>query len=191
LVHSGTLYAARDPVSLRAALSDLCREEEGFADSVELILAGRVDEEVAGAFTEPPLDSITRLPGYLAHAESLKLLRSADLCLLLVGEERLARGMLTGKLFEYLGSETPILAIAPDGEATELIERCRAGDVFAPDDVRGIKEHLRDRWKRFRGGDRQSGEPDAQAVSAYTRRNLTERLATLLDEVSASPRSDA
>jgi glycosyltransferase involved in cell wall biosynthesis len=193
-VHTGTMYLARDPRGLREALSQLCREEEGFAEGVDLVLAGRVDAELVDLFRVPPLDRIVRFVGYVGHGESLRLLRSADYCLLFIGEEPEVRGMLTGKIFEYLGSGTPILAIAPsDGEAAAVIRDCSAGAVIAPTDFAGVKEWLRGAWKRYRAGGRTGPSPDAAKVAEYGRRRLTGRLAGLLEEVTAgipsSPRS--
>jgi glycosyltransferase involved in cell wall biosynthesis len=164
-------------------LVDLCRQEDGFAESVELILAGRIDEEVTEAFRQPPCGQITRFVGYLDHRESLRLLRRADLCLLFVGKEKAVRGMLTGKLFEYLGSGTPILALAPEGEAAEMIDRCSAGTTFHPDDVESLREWLRAAWRRFRSGQRGFGVANQAEISKLTRRHLTGELAALLREV--------
>jgi glycosyltransferase involved in cell wall biosynthesis len=188
LVHTGSLFASRDPQELREALSALCREEEGFAGGVDLILAGRVDREVVEAFRTPPLDRIVRAIGYLEHGESLRLLRRAHLCLVFVGEESQSRGMLTGKVFEYLGSGTAVLALAPEGEAAELIRRCRAGYTLAPGDAAGLKELLRSLWRRYRSGERRFAQPDPEAVAQYGRRRLTERLASILEAISGPAR---
>ena len=138
--------------------------EERFADTFELILAGRVDEEVANAFREPPFDRIVQFPGYLPHAENWKLLRSADLCLSLVGQERIVQGMLTGKLLEYLGSGTPILALAKEGEAAELIGNSSAGEIIDPDDSGLLKSTLLRIWKHFQAGERRLAEPDRETL---------------------------
>jgi glycosyltransferase involved in cell wall biosynthesis len=186
-VHTGTMYLARDPRGLREAMSALCVEEDGFADGVELLLAGRVDAELVELFRAPPLDRIVRFQGYVEHRESLRLLRSAHYCLLFVGEEPQVRGMLTGKLFEYLGSGTPILAIAPVvGEAAAVIRECRAGEIIEPADFAGVKEWMRQAWRRHRSGEHGDAPPDVAHISEYGRRRLTGRLAAILDEVTAA-----
>jgi glycosyltransferase involved in cell wall biosynthesis len=182
-VHTGTLFAARDPQAFRTALEQLCLEEPEFAESVEVVLAGRIDADVEARFRTPPLDRLTRFPGYLEHHESIRLLRSAHVCLLFVGEERGARGMLTGKLFEYLGSGTPILALAPEGEAAGVVRACGAGWVVAPADGQRLVELLRSLWRKHRSGTRRFLEPDREAVQGFSRRRQTEKLAALLDEV--------
>jgi len=184
LVHTGTVHAARDPQALRAAIADLAREEEGFLAGFEVVFAGRLDPEVVQCFREPPFDRLVRFAGYVEHRESLRLLRAGDLCLLLIGDEPQTRGMLTGKLFEYLGSGTPILAIAPeDGEAAEAIRRCRAGWVHHAGDAAGLRERLRGIWRGFRAGERRFAEPDPAEVSRFSRRNLAGRIAEILDSL--------
>ncbi len=96
--------------------------------------------------------------------------------------------MLTGKLFEYFGSGTPILAIAPtDGEAAEAIARCRSGWTHAPDDVTGLRERVRDLWRRYRRGERHLAEPNAAEVARFSRRSLAGEMAKLLDAISSRP----
>ncbi len=185
LVHTGSLFANRDPEALRLVLSELCRQENRFADTVELLLVGRIDEEVRAAFRTAPLDRIARIVGYVDHMESLRLLRASHLCLLLVGEERSVRGMLTGKLFEYLGSKTPILAIAPEGEAAELITRCRAGTVIDPGDVESLRRFILGTWRRFMKGDPPVSAADDKAIARFGRKALTGRLAEILGEVTS------
>jgi glycosyltransferase involved in cell wall biosynthesis len=184
LVHTGSLFASRDPKALRIALADLCRDEKGFADGVEVVIAGRIDPDVKEAFRSPPLDRIVALPGYLEHERSLRLLRRAHFCLLFVGQEKSVHGMLTGKLFEYLGSGTPVLAVAPEGEAKELIERCGAGIVVDPSDTERAREVMRTIWRDFRAGKRHFAEPDETHIAGYGRRALTGRLAEILDDVT-------
>lgn len=181
--YTGTLFAARDPKPFRTALEQLCTDEPGFAESVEVVLAGRMDEEVVTAFRTPLLRRLTRFPGYLEHRASLQLLRSAHVCLLFIGQERGAKGMLTGKIFEYLASGTPILAIAPEGEAAELVRSCQAGWVIDPADSTQLRDLIRSLWIRFQSGTRKFLEPDREAILRYSRRRQTETLAALLEEV--------
>ena len=68
---------------------------------------------------------------------SLELQRDSEALLLLIPEAGgRGRGVLSGKVFEYLAAERPILAaVPPDGAAAELIRETGAGVVAAPDDV--------------------------------------------------------
>jgi len=95
------------------------------------------------------------------------------------------KGVLSGKVFEYLAAERPILAVVPtDGAAAELIRSSGAGVVVAPDDVEGMVAALRDLHARWR-----SGSLEATALSEEWRRKLSRRarveeLARLLERVA-------
>ncbi len=186
LLHAGTLHAARDPAILREAVRRLCARDPGFAAGFEILMAGRVEPSVVEAFSQPPFGRLVRFLGYLPHEESLRLLRSVHYCLLLIGDEPEVRGMITGKVYEYLGSETPIVAIGPtDGEAAELIRRCAAGVTFATEDAAGLAEWLEREWRRHQGGSAPSIAPAAREIAAYGRRDLTRQLAEVLEKVAA------
>ena len=53
---------------------------------------------------------------YVPRRESLRLQRDSDALLLLIPEAGgRGRGVLSGKVFEYLAAERPVLAVVPDG----------------------------------------------------------------------------
>jgi hypothetical protein len=81
------------------------------------------------------LDALKAMPcrvveyPYLDHVEALRLLRSAQgLCVLLSGVEGAER-VVPAKVFEYLASRRPILAIAPQGELWEIVRAYPAGST--------------------------------------------------------------
>ena len=77
------------------------------------------------------------------------------------------RGVLSGKVFEYIAARRPILAaVPPDGAAAELIRETGAGVVVAPDDVEGLSAALVDLDRRFRS----AGLPDVELSKEWRRR---------------------
>jgi glycosyltransferase involved in cell wall biosynthesis len=79
------------------------------------------------------------------------LQRNSDALLLLIPDAGgRGKGVLSGKVFEYLAAERPILAaVPPDGAAAELIGTTNAGVVAPPDDVDALAAALRvlrDAW---------------------------------------------
>ncbi len=191
ITHAGSLFRGRAPELFLQAIEELMGDEPGFAASVRLCFAGRIDGEVERRLTGSPLGPICELPGYLPHRQSIELLRRSRLLLLAVGTDAQSQSMVTGKLFEYLAAEVPILALAPQaGDAARLLARSGAGWVFAPDDGVGIREHLRGLWRAYRAAQAVGTDcahplqfgltRNEEEIASYSRRELTRRLADSL-----------
>src|SRR4030095_5231553 len=102
------------------------------------------------------------LHSYLPRRQVLELQRDSEALLLLIPESGgRGRGVLSGKVFEYLAAERPILAVVPpDGAAAALLRETGAGVGGAPDDVGGAGRGRRSgrRGGEARGARRTGGE---------------------------------
>src|SRR5262249_12843376 len=142
ITHAGSFFGKRDPKPFLTALSRV--------DGVVARFVGdfrSADREWAAGIG----DRMELIP-YAPHRRALELQRDSEVLLLLIPEASgRGRGVLSGKVFEYLAAGRPILAVVPpDGAAAELIRETGAGIVVAPDDVDGIERELtamRDRWR--------------------------------------------
>ena len=108
----------------------------------------------------------------MPRRSALELQRDSEALLLLLPEAGgRGRTVPSGKIFEYLAAERPILAAVPtDGVAAELVRRADAGVVVAPDDVAGLRSAiagLRARW--------QAGALDGASLSPELREQLSRR----------------
>jgi glycosyltransferase involved in cell wall biosynthesis len=154
LTHAGSFFGKRDPKPFLQALAD-----SGLQDvTVRFVGDFRPGDR---AFLESlQLGDRVELIEYVPRRTSLALQRDSDALLLLIPEAGgRGRGVLSGKVFEYLAAERPILALVPpDGAAAKLIRDTHAGIVAGPDDVAGIREALLDLHARWRDG-RLAGTP--------------------------------
>ena len=130
LTYTGTLTLDY-PVSLvEAALEQVLSS----GTSLRLRLVGRPAIEFVAAmedlqkrFTHFQLENL----GYRPHAESVRYLQTADALMLLIPDLPNNKGILTGKIFEYLGSGRPIWGFGPtDGDAQEILLQSQAGSLF-------------------------------------------------------------
>ena len=119
---------------------------------------------------------------YVPRRESLRLQKEADALLLLIPEAGgRGRGVLSGKVFEYLAAERPILAIVPpDGAAAQLIRDTDAGVVAAPEDEDGIRDALRSLHARWQAGTLDGGPLGDDDRERLGRAARVEELAELL-----------
>jgi glycosyltransferase involved in cell wall biosynthesis len=187
LTHTGTLPGDRFPAGFTGALRRLLVEDPEAAARLRIRMIGRRNPELERRLSEPPLDSLVRFEGYLPHAESVATLLESRLLLLFIEEGPRAAGILTGKLFEYLGSGAPVLALTPEGEAADLVRRTGAGCVVRGDDEEAVLAALREAVAAFRVGQRAFGEPRREMVEEYARPVLTARLAAILDTLPRRP----
>jgi glycosyltransferase involved in cell wall biosynthesis len=180
ITHAGHFHGKRDPKPFLRALAD------SGLDDVVVRFAGdfrNADREYAESLG---LGDRVELLGNVSRRRSLELQRDSEALLLLIPESGgRGRGVLTGKIFEYLAAERPILAaVPPDGAAAELVRDTGAGTVVPSDDVDALREALLDlhrRWKK--------GNLDGTPLSDEWRRRLSrsgrvEELADVLRSVT-------
>ena len=137
LVHTGTLSGprGRDPRPLLAALHAFNSRRPSGAPRVRLVLAGRPSVDDERLIAETAMTSAVRHVGLLDRGASLALQRGADALLLLTGNHR---SEATGKLFEYLASGRPIIALAQGNEAERIVRETGTGVTVAGGDPEAI-----------------------------------------------------
>ena len=126
-------------------------------------------------------DRLELIP-YAPRRRSLELQRDSEALLLLIPDAGgRGKGVLSGKVFEYLAAERPILAaVPPDGAAAALIRETGAGVVAPPDDVEALQAALAELHARFANGGLPAVELDEAVRHRLSRRARAEELAELL-----------
>jgi len=169
------------------------RRPDAFVQAVDLLTSSnRIPPDawrVQFAGNNPPKYIPDRPPfrqlGYLSHQELNALRGDSDVLLLIMSDDPSARGNYSGKLFEYLACNRPVLAVArPDNVAAELIQQARAGRVV-PHDPPRIADAIAAYYQAWQAG-RFDHEPDWEIIHRFSRRNLTKRLADLFETLSSS-----
>jgi glycosyltransferase involved in cell wall biosynthesis len=178
ITHTGSFFGKRDPRPFLQAFRDanldaVVRFVGDFRSS---------DREWAESLD---LGDRLELVGYLSRTESLRLQRDSEALLLLVPEAGgRGKGVLSGKVFEYLAAGRPILAVVPpDGVAAELVRETAAGVVVAPDDVDGMRDALVAMHAQFANGGLPAVELSARDEERLSRRARVEEMAALVEEV--------
>jgi glycosyltransferase involved in cell wall biosynthesis len=178
ITHAGSFFGKRDPRPFLQAFHDanldaVVRFVGDFRSS---------DREWAESLD---LGDRLELVGYVSRTESLRLQRDSEALLLLVPDAAgRGKGVLSGKVFEYLAAGRPILAVVPpDGVAAELVRETGAGVVVAPDDVDGMRDALVAMHAQFANGGLPAVELSARDEERLSRRARVEEMAALVEEV--------
>jgi len=188
ITYAGALYVGRSPLLVLEALRRLSQSGDLTLDRVRLDLVvtdgvGRLPDgrDIMDVAREMGLGGSVQVLGPLPRRETLRRLLDSDL-LLLLGHNYTVQ--VAGKLYEYLRSGRPILALAPEGAQTDLLRATGGAWIVKPDDLDGAVAGVRDVYRRWQAG--QSGpRADAHLVSAFDRRVLVGRLAAELDAAVA------
>jgi len=181
ITHAGSFFGKRDPRPFLQAFHDanldaVVRFAGDFRSS---------DREWAETLG---LGERLELVGYLPRAESLRLQRDSEALLLLIPEAGgRGKGVLSGKVFEYIAAGRPILAVVPpDGAAAELVRETGSGVVVAPDDVDGIRAALVAMHSQYANGGLPSVELSTRDEERLSRRARVEEMAALVRTVGSS-----
>jgi glycosyltransferase involved in cell wall biosynthesis len=178
ITYTGEFSRLRRPDAFVAAIDGLVTDRQVPADQIRVLFAGK--DTARYVPNRPPFQHL----GYLSHDRLNELRRDSDLLLLIHNDSGGARGNYGGKLYEYLGSNRPILVVSgPDNVAAELVVRARAGRAVQhrPAEIADAVLHYYGLWKASKS----DHDPDWQIILQHTRRNLTRLLANELERVSS------
>ncbi len=176
--HIGTLNAARNPRNLWIACSELVEDYEDFANDLQIQLIGKVDFSVIEQVKNSGLEKQLVKIDYLPHQEAIIKQQSSQLLLLLINNSNNAKGILTGKFFEYLASGRPILGIGPsDGDAAEILASTGAGEMFDYTDVIQLKIKILNWYNLYK---QDKLKISVSSVEKYSRKSLTAQLAEII-----------
>lgn len=181
LAHFGTVNKARNPDMLWQVLAGLALENKQFANDLELKFVGRLDSSVREAIEKYNLGPYLNKIDFLPHKEVLLKQRQSQILLLLINQTHNAGGILTGKFFEYLAAERPILAIGPTkGDVADILISSQAGAIIDFDDREGLKTCILDYYEKYKNS-RLLVNP--AGINNYSRYELTKKLTSVLESI--------
>ena len=177
ITHIGMMNSDRNPTILWQVLEEICDTNFEFKKDLKIKLIGKIDAVVLDDLNVFDNDIVECIP-YVNHQEVVKYQSSSQILLLCINNVPSAKGIVTGKIFEYLQAKRPILAIGPEeGDAAKIITDTNAGVIIDFDNKVKLKEQLLLLYQKFKNNDLTS---DSNGVEPYHRRNLTEQLATVI-----------
>ena len=127
---------------------------------------------------EHNLTQYLNLKGYVPHDEAIKHQRTSQVLLMVEIDSEDTKCIIPGKLFEYMVSGRPIIALGPKGSDVEqLLNETNTGRYFSYTDYKRLRETILEHFESFRHNDLKSKPVGLQQ---YSRKALTKKLATLI-----------
>ncbi len=178
LSHIGSLLSERNPEPLWQVLSEMTKEQPDFRRDLRLCLAGKVSDEVLTSLQKWQLTDYLDLKGYISHTEAIALQRQSQLLLLLEINHPKTEGIIPGKLFEYMASQRPILALGyKQWDVKDIIAQTQTGITLSLTDTQAIREALTHYYTLYKS---QQLHTHPTSLETYHRKNLTKRLSEVI-----------
>jgi hypothetical protein len=178
LAHIGSLLSARNPIVLWEALAELLQEVPELASHLQLNFIGTTSQEVKDTIEKRGLLSYVHDYGYVAHLDAVRFQKQSQILLLIEIDSPDTKLILPGKLFEYLVSSRPILAMGPAGsDFASIITETQTGAFFNYAQKREVKAYIQSCYSDYLAGNL---KVSPHGIEKYARKNLTKQLAQLL-----------
>lgn len=176
IAHIGSFSPSRNHEIFWKVLRKICDENVLFKSKFKLKLIGNIDFSVLKSISNFGLENYVEKMGYISHKDVINEQRNSRVLLLMVNDSPNSRGIITGKVFEYMASKRPILVIGPeDGDLATIINQTQSGYVCGFNNEIKLEESV---LKLF------NNKNDINSNSKiYSRENLTKKLSSILDKV--------
>ena len=176
--HIGSLLSQRNPEVLWKVFQELINENEDFKNNFQLNLIGVVSEDVLNSIYKHQLKEYVNLIGYVSHQDAVSYQKQSQVLLLIEIDSKDTKCIIPGKLFEYMVSERPIIAIGPKGADVEtIIKQTNTGNYFTYNDYESLKNLFLNHLKAFKDGNLHT---QPIGLQKYHRKQLTKQLSELI-----------
>jgi len=186
ITYTGTFAEYRSPRYFFEAIRQLIDEQPQVRNNFRVRIVGRLDPE--GQTTNKDLisnlniEDLIEVIGYVPHSECIQYILKSDVLLLIVGEGKWSEGVVTGKIFEYMGAGRYVLALVPDGTAKEIVKGTNIGICASPSNVTEIKFALKNLLERYSANELYPAI-NFDEVNKYEAKELTRKLACVFHKV--------
>ena len=176
ITYTGNFYGERNPTNFLQALNNIVKKDSNKKIAVQLV-------GVKTHFEVPKLltDKVSVIPS-VAHSKAIEIMRESD-ALLLIHPANGRKGIFTGKLFEYLATLKPIIALVDEEDvAAELIREANAGYVCDNSNIEKIETILEKAYQEWSQKRKRAFNKDV--IKTHHRKEQAKRLEKLIDELT-------
>ena len=181
--HIGSLYPERNPKYLWDIIDEICINNEAFRNNLQINFIGNTSEKIIKYLSNKTFKSCVKFFDYVDYKRAIEFMCSSQILLMVEVNDNDSSYAIPGKLFDYLNSKRPIIAIGPDrSEVNQILYDTNAGKFFNYNESINLKLHIENLYNQYEMG---SISYDAKNISIYRRKNLTEELSKIINKVSS------
>jgi len=179
LSYIGVLEQLRNPENLWKTLNDLVRQNADFAKSFVLKFAGRIDDKILADIENTALKNHILNLGYLSHDKAIEEMQTSDILLITNFPNESSKGIIPGKIFEYLATGKQIISFGPDdADVSRILNETQAGKHFIYNDFDTIKSFILEKFELWKNGNLTENTTN---IEQFSRKNLTKKLSEILE----------
>ena len=181
LSYIGVLEQLRNPEILWETLNDLVEENADFKNDFELKFVGRLDDKILQKIETSVLkNNLTNL-GYQTHDVALKHMQDSSVLLMTNFPQESSKGIIPGKIFEYLATGKTILSFGPkDADVEKILNETKAGKHFGYDEKENLKKFILESYQNWKSG---TLNQNAENIEQFSRKNLTQKLVDFMNKI--------
>ncbi|NWG11543.1 glycosyltransferase [Candidatus Bathyarchaeota archaeon] len=182
ITYTGQIYKGnQDPVKILIALSELISQKEVVPNDIEVRFYGPEDEELAGKIEEFGLSAVVKQHGTVSRETSFEKQRKSQVLLLFDWEDRVEKGVIPGKIFEYFAAMRPILCTGGfNGNAVETLLNETNSGVHCPT-IREIKKALAELCLEYGLHKKVEYKGDIEKIRKYSYLEMARKFAEILE----------
>lgn len=179
IAYIGSLYKRRDPGLFLQGLKRFLDTHPDARARTRALFIGPGESVLETYGNRLGLTDVLERIDFLPQSEAYKYLFGAHVLLMILGFDARGKGVIPAKIFEYLPTGRPILALIPEGETANMVRKYDAGTIITEPDVMQIAQAIEKYYQDFLKNP--TVKPQVKVIDEYTRRFQTGQLAELLD----------
>ncbi len=181
----GNFLASENIPMIWEALKELQDEHETFQKDIQITITGNIDPVVIESIHQYGIGELISTQPFVPHIDALHKMTRANLLLFIVPDSKNNHLIITGKLFEYLASHTPVLAVGPrQGEAGTILNENNRDQMIDYTEKTLFKKTLLSHYHYWIKHNKKAEKAIDTNLFSYTRIGLTKQLSELLDQLS-------
>lgn len=178
LSYVGVLEQLRNPEILWEVLEEMVSENEDFKNDFQLKIAGRFDDKILEKLESSLLKNSIQNLGYISYNKAVEEMENSSVLLITNFPQESSKGIIPGKLFEYLATGNTVISFGSKGsDVSKILEKTKAGKHFSYTEKTELKKYLSALFISWKNGTLQS---NSENIEEFSRRNLTKKLAEIL-----------
>ncbi len=186
LAYVGNLKPNQNVSALWSALAALKKSIPDFSNHFSLQITGLADDRIKEDMKLAGISDLVKFYPFVQHHEAVQRMASADMLLFVIPDSEGNQLILTGKIFEYLATQRPMLSIGPaNGNAAEILQTCGREAMISYEDKESMLKAIRTAYLRSHSPGYVPHKIENKAHERFSRKGMTEKLANLLNDLTA------